>query len=146
MRNAAPRTKKLIGVHISSSGPVLVPFLAFMALRDGPELYNSPQHPCSSTTHLPENRRIWLWKTQKRFGRRVFLKSAAIAGVGLGLAACAPSAAPSGSEAAPSAEDERDHLMAWDEEGFDSFQHAEFTAETGIKVNQAVFPRAFGLT
>ncbi len=30
--------------------------------------------------------------------------------------------------------------MAWDEEGFDSF-NAEFTAETGIKVNRAVFPQ-----
>jgi len=79
---------------------------------------------------------------QKRFGRRVFLKSAAIASVGLGLAACAPSTAPSGGEAgAPSAEDEREiTLMAWDEEGFDSF-NAEFTAETGIKVNQAIFPQ-----
>ncbi len=78
---------------------------------------------------------------QRRFGRRVFLKSAAIAGVGLGLAACVPAAAPSGEQAgAPSADEVREvTVMHWDNADFAAFNE-EFTTETGIKVTQAAFP------
>ena len=78
---------------------------------------------------------------QRRFGRRIFLKSAAIAGVGLGLAACVPAAAPSGDQAgAPSSDEVREiTVMHGDSTPFVAFNE-DFTAETGIKVNQTTFP------